>query len=276
MVEQRTELEPQDHNQGTLEQPARAKGSSPRRLRMLMDLFIKTTTGEISLTGKDNLAKLPQGAKIIFATSHNADLDVPIVTSVLSKDFDLAITDISKHRNFTADPISNLGLRIAGQDNFLPIDFKKNNHGQWQPTAFNTKNFENMGRAMQNGKAIVIASHNPSMPQQSESAPGYGAIYLAQITDAYIVPVAVRLHKKAGMAGFRGGIKTLLVKPPADVRIGIPFKPERIENAGEIDAIRRKPADERTEKDRQTFRIATEAIRSQAVQLNKTLEQMSS
>ena len=276
MVEQRTELEPQGHNQGTLEKPARAKGSSPRRLRMLMDLFIKTTTGEINLTGKDNLAKLPQGARIIFATSHNADLDVPIVTSVLSKDFDLAITDISKHRNFTVDPISNIGLRIAGQDNCLPIDFKKNNNGQWQAAPFNTKNFEEMANAMQNGKAIVIASHNPSTSQQSESTPGYGAVYLAQITDAYIVPVAVRLHKKAGMAGFRGGIKTLLVKPPADVQIGTPFKPERIENASEIDAIRRKPADERTEQDRQTFRTATEAIRSQAVQLNKTLEQMSS
>jgi hypothetical protein len=57
---------------------------------------------------------------------------------------------------------------------------------------------------------------------------GYGGVYVAALTDSWILPVTSELDQKAGMYG--GVLKTLSSKPNAHVTIGKPFKLEAIEN----------------------------------------------
>ena len=113
-----------------------------KRLLMAIEAHVKLATGEIRTHGDEHLKEIPADKKVIIATTHISDLDVPIATLKLGKYFDIAITNQSLHHFFLGEPRTNIGIRIAGRENFIPIDTKKIK-GQ-KRGEFNPRNFENV------------------------------------------------------------------------------------------------------------------------------------
>src|SRR6202044_1004644 len=101
---------------------------------------------------------------------------------------------------------------------FLPIDFAGKGADK-RPTAFNPDNFVPMMEAMDKGKAMIIAGHNPSLEGHLEEG-GYGAVYLAEMADATILPVSIDIISTENLGTARNRMKTFLHKPDARVRIG--------------------------------------------------------
>lgn len=62
---------------------------------------------------------------------------------------------------------------------------------------FNPDDTDLMIDALERGKSIIFASHNPLIADSDgapkKSRPGYGAAYLALLTNSPIVPVAVSM-----------------------------------------------------------------------------------
>lgn len=159
---------------------------------------------------------VPTKTPPIFAPTHITDPDIPIATTVLGRlktsagrAFNLAIADQSVHHEPGGEFWVYLGLKIAGPENFFPLDWPKV-EGKKRPR-FNPKNFLPMQAAMVRGKSIVIAAHNPVFTGQLGKG-GHGAVYLAQITGQPIVPIAVDTEKTGA-----------LHRPTARVIIGSPL-----------------------------------------------------
>lgn len=211
------------------------RNSSPLRLRVAMEAMVLAAAGKINLYGRENFDRIPPNSKIIFVTTHVTDFDLPLAFRELSKRYDIKIADISGHRHLTQDPLSYLGEEIAGSGNFASIDYR-GKVGEWRPAQFNPENFRAMRESLESGKAIIIAGHNPTKEGHLPGKPGMGASYLAQITpDSIIVPITVNIKSKngaVGMAGIKNALSTIIHRPPVDITVGEPIKPQEIKIPG--------------------------------------------
>ena len=205
------------------------------RLWLANEIMIKAAVGNIEISGKENLAKIPEGEGVVVMPTHMTDLDVPITIHSVGKNLDLMATNMSVHHKFfgkDGEAVTNFGMHVSGEKNFIPIDFKKDKSGPGGKSAevFNPKNFDPAIKAIKNGKSVLIAAHKP-LPEPAKNLDnvkgGFGGIYSALLADAYILPVTVVLDKNAGMYG--NAIKTVLKRPNASVVIGEPFKLEKVE-----------------------------------------------
>jgi hypothetical protein len=250
--------------------PQNKKKEISQRLWLANELNLKLAVGNIEVKGQKNIASLPPDAKVVVLTTHMTDLDVPLATHAVAKVLDAAVMNLSTHHKFfgpQGEMPTNIGIRVAGKGNFIPIDFHKNEKGQKSPKAFNPENFEPAMAAMEKGKSVLIAAHNPSRePLQTLQGVkgGYGGVYLAEMADAYILPVSVLLDKKSGMHA--NMIKTVLEKPNASVSIGKPFKVEKIEGIEKISEImkKRKSGQKLSEEEIKEFSRLTNALREQS------------
>lgn len=227
--------------EGNFNTPANVKKEIPQRLWLANEAMIKLAVGNIEISGKENINKIPPGAKIVVMGTHLSDIDMPIIIHSIAKDLDVVVANMSVHHKMFGDQSeasTNIGMRIAGKDNFLPLDFKINHkvdekgnkYDDKSAKPFNPENFKPMIEVMEKGKAVLIAAHNPSeKPAKNLDGvkEGYGGVYLAELVDAYILPVTVILDKDAGMHGDE--LNTLKEKPNATVSIGEPFKLEKVE-----------------------------------------------
>lgn len=250
------------------------------RFRFLVDKLVKSAASRTEVTGRENLESLPRNAKVIFATTHITDLDVPAAANALAGDFDLVLGDISQHRHFKVDPITYTGQTLAGRDNFAPIGFHKDAKGNWQADPFDYKDFDPMAKSLENGKAVVIAAHNPSTERQMTDNPGYGAVYLAQkAKDVYIVPVAINIdsHKPVGNANVKNFIETGLARfrTKANVTIGVPYKPEAIDIKAREDILKKRESGQKLdEKDIEVLSTTRSQIKKEATKLMEKLAKM--
>ena len=124
--------------------------TTSKRLLMAIGADVKLATGEMQTHGEERLKEIPPDKKVIIATTHLSDLDVPIATLKLGKYFDIAITNQSIHHSFLRASSMNVGMRISGRKNFIPIDTKKvegKRRGE-----FNPQNFEPMRDALEKVK----------------------------------------------------------------------------------------------------------------------------
>ncbi|MCX6753667.1 MAG: hypothetical protein NTV03_01260 [Candidatus Nomurabacteria bacterium] len=223
------------------------KRQGSMRLWLANESIIKLALGEIKIEGKENIDKIPLNANIVIMSTHLTDLDIPIVIHSIARDLDIAVTNMSVHHKFfgkEGEPSTNIGMRIAGKDNFIPIDYKRDTKGPGNKSAvsFNPNNFETAAESIDKGRAILIAAHKP-LPEAKNSLEnvkgGYGGVYLSQLREnTYILPVTVVLDKAAGMHG--NELDTLKKKPNASVVIGEPFKPEKIPNIEQFSILTKK------------------------------------
>jgi 1-acyl-sn-glycerol-3-phosphate acyltransferase len=210
---------------------------SDERLVKVLELNAKLYADKLTVSGLEHIGEIPPDRKVVLAMSHATDLDIPLAASVLCKYFDIAIVNQSMQQHFFSDPMANLGNRIPGLRHFLPVDYYSIS-GIKKPSKFNPDNFTAMAKKMDEGKTVLIAVHNPSFKGKLERA-GYGATYLADITDAVILPVAVNVRtKKPGEGGMVGHITaTILEHPEIDIRIGEPLDPPGIPGMDEFAAL---------------------------------------
>lgn len=256
-------LKPQ-HGPKDADRQARGE-KTPHRFMLALTAFEKMVLGTVTVEGMERISSIPKDRKVIIATSHASDLDIQLATHALGGYFDLMITNQSLQHTFAKDPMSNIGMRVAGPKNFMPIEYrvannKKNPH-------FKPEDYENMADAMDTGKTMVIAAHNPSKRGQLERG-GYAAAYLAQLTNAVIVPVGVDIHNKgdADIGIAEKPLKVVLNRPDATVRIGEPF------SLGSIEGIQRM-AEIMDKRDRGE-RLNAEEVKEFSL-LNKNLKEKS-
>ncbi|MBI3341618.1 hypothetical protein HY024_00685 [Candidatus Curtissbacteria bacterium] len=212
--------------------PQKEAYKQPRRLRILQRLYRAAYLGETHVNGRDNLDKLKPGVPVIFATTHITKEDVPATAAVVGEKFDTALVVLSGHKSSHDSAGTYLGMKFGGDENFLPVDSFVNRDGQWQLKPFNPDNFVPMIDALEHGRSIVIAAHNPVEDKDNTTLPdkaGYGAVYLAQKTGAQIVPVAVELIGEKPVKQFLGPVKAIFNKPGAHITFGEPYTPEPVE-----------------------------------------------
>ena len=180
---------------------------SPKRLVLALEMLEKFVASKIETKGRENLDKISKGKRVIIACSHISDMDMGMAAYALRNDFDLLITHQSVQTLF-AEPGIALAMKMAGKDNFLPIDWRRSNDGKQGKV--NPNNFIEIAKSVErSGKTPLVAAHNPSKKWQLEKG-GYGAVMLAQYEeDAIILPVGVNVMSEnpVGMAESR--IKTL-------------------------------------------------------------------
>lgn len=158
---------------------------SSRRFMAAIDANLKMTVGEVRVEGREHLSEIPPGKKVIIVTTHISDVDIPVAASVLGREFDVAVTNMPTQHSFLKDPAIHTAIRIAGKDNFIPIDFSQENFGK-------------MKSALESGRAVIVAGHAPSREWKLERG-GYGAAYLANVVDdAIILPVTMNTLAEDG------------------------------------------------------------------------------
>lgn len=237
---------------------------SSKRLMLAIEANLKLVTKEIKVYGEDHIKNIPQGKKVIIATTHISDLDLPIVATVLGKYFDIAITNQSLHHSFLAEPSINMAMKVAGKENFIPIDYNKVD-GE-KKGFFNPDNFEIMSEALKNGKAIIIAAHNPAKNWKLPKG-GYGVAYLSDITDDVIIlPVTVNLESSEPIGMADNMVKNIIEKPVASVYINEPIELEKIPGLEELSQITDK---------RKEGKILNHDERNRFSELKKLLENQS-
>lgn len=248
-----------------------------QRLWLANEAALKFAVKDIELKGKENIKAIPPGAKVVIMTTHLTDLDVLLAIHAVARDLNVAVMNESVHHNFFGEQgefTTSLGLRVAGKNSFIPIDFKKTASGAKAPKAFNPENFEPAAKAVEEGKAVLIAAHNPSQkPLQNldNVRGGYGGVYLSLLTDAYILPVTVVLDRATGMyvPALEKIKKMKEDRPNASVVIGKPFKLEKvpeIKRFGEL-TKKRKTGSELTDEERTEFSKLADVLREKSEEI---------
>lgn len=227
------EVEKINHPKNQLELSKTPK--TPRRLmaalRASLELCISNTT-TIPITGLENLEVVPPDKHLIIATSHISDIDLQTAVYVLGRYRQILITNQSTQHHLNQDPVTRIGIAIAGKRSFRPITHQKK-EGQTKGS-FNPADYPPMVDDLNQGATIALAAHNPAYDGILPDRAGIGAVYLAQLADpkkTVILPVAVVLtpdknivaHKKTDL------IKNLFNRPRAEVRIGKPISLEKLD-----------------------------------------------
>lgn len=197
----------------------------PGNFNKLMKLITESAIQQPAVEGLQNLAEIPPNQQVVFAVSHLSDVDVPAAASALSlyRPIDVVIL-----RTGAIDLKQIPFIKLAGKHHFHTIDNTFNLKTQTPHTRFNADNFQEMKEAMSKGRDIVIAVHKPTRDGKLSGNPGIGSIYLAQMADALIVPVALDIHseKPIGMAyDLIGTLRRIIkrVRPKATLSIGKPM-----------------------------------------------------
>jgi 1-acyl-sn-glycerol-3-phosphate acyltransferase len=247
---------------------------TPRRLMFMLEKLAQLQVGKIDVRGKENISKIPKDKKVIIATSHISDVDLPLVAYVLGNDFNIAITDQSVHHSIKEEWHTYLAVKATGEKSFIPLDVYKDETGK-KHSKFNPENFEPMQTALSDGKSLVIAAHNPSYEGELEKG-GYGAVYLAGLDpDTVILPVAVNLKSKKSISA-KNPLQAFVEKPDAEVAIGEPIVIGDIPNLQIIKSVmaKRKNKESVSSEERQEFFKVTKILDGESNKLMQRLSTM--
>lgn len=211
----------------------KVRKKSSFRLMVSLGVFLKLTIGRINVYGRNHLDQIPQGKKVIIATTHTSDLDLAIVAKILGHDFDIVLTHMSIHtslkKSLQAFDPTIFGIYLAGRHNFLPVGYiqKKNENGQIERAGqIRLEDFQAMQVALQKGKTVVLAAHNPTFDGKLPIHAGFAAIRLAQLVEnSVVLPVAVKIGDGKKPLGILSNmIETMFKRPRVSVFIGAPLE----------------------------------------------------
>lgn len=256
--------QPDIHSEVIPHMKTREKKETSGRFLKGVELHVGSVIGNIEVLGREHLSDIPADAKVVIVVSHISDYDLPIAIQTLGHDFDIVVTTQSTNLNFTENPSGFITSKIAGTDNFLPVDYTKTKEGK--AAEFNPDNFVPMADALEHGKEIVIAAHNPTTNGVLGGG-SVGPIYLSQISGALILPVAVNLKtdEALGIDGINK-MKTMIQRPDAQVYIGKPLHLESIDGIENIKKLmdKRESGEKLSVEERAQFHDAVLALRSQS------------
>ncbi|MBI2596591.1 hypothetical protein HYW41_00305 [Candidatus Daviesbacteria bacterium] len=226
----------------TIKDMAEGVGGGPeapgqRRFDVLMGLNKSLVFRVSEVLGAEDLGEIPAHLPLIIATSHFSDADVQTVESVLRPQLKkvrpghgLGITLQSD--NFR-DLRTALPIKLVGKEHFFPLDAYPDEETGHLRFRFNPENFDKMTEALQKGTDLIISAHEPlsnitGLSWELPGKSGLGAAYLAQRTNATLLPVAVDIQtdQPVAMSADVGGTIKRLIKgqrPKVRVIIGQPF-----------------------------------------------------
>lgn len=211
---------------------------------------------EKNVEGFDNLEKLSPNEAVIIATSHSTGYDFPLIINALGKKLDFVVADQSTHHEPDHEIASYLSQKIAGSNNFVPVSYSW--HGDVKsPDPFNPKDAEPMVEALNNGRSVMVAAHNPLIVEANgESRPpktGYLAGYLASLSGHRVLPIGVDYEPVKDSK-----------KYDATVHIGEPFMPQNLTDAQEISELfdKRKNGEKLTSEEISEFHEELNHLRS--------------
>lgn len=250
------------------------------RLMLALRVFLKIILGSISVRGRNRLQNIPPGKKVIIATTHTSDLDLAIVTKALGHDFDLKLTHMSIHTSLkksiqALDP-TIIGIYLAGRNNFLPVSYTqtRGEDGKIQRAGqIRKEDFQAMQNALDKGKTIVLAGHNPTFDGKLPKHAGFAAVRLAQLVEnSVVLPVSVKIGTGDKPLGIVGNLlQTMLIRPHVNISIGAPmeFNDREAKIGGDI--IEAKVTGKsREEKARKAFFLQTDRLMQSLTSLSKT------
>ncbi|OGH02253.1 MAG: hypothetical protein A2798_03975 [Candidatus Levybacteria bacterium RIFCSPHIGHO2_01_FULL_37_17] len=268
-------MEPNSEN---LPKPPQLEIQPRSRFRTGIELMIKPVVKSPKVEGLDHLKEINPGERAIFATSHLSDTDPVIGAAIISKFRQVDLASLQ-----TNQEAFGFALNLIGRERFHNVANTFDNEKMMPRTSFEPTNYEEMKQAMEQGRDVVIAAHKPSRDWRLPDNAGVGDVYLAHLTDAPVIPVAVDIHSEtqAGMAAeFGKTIRRALSgkRPEVTVRIGAPIKfdkidPNNLKDAGMIlmgkrDELRQDEA--RYQKALTTY----EVLRQQSEQVLSAISQM--
>ena len=218
---------------------------SPKRFSISVEMMTKLFS-EFNVEGKENIENIPEGKRIILATTHTSDFDIPLAAAALSRDMKLVITHISYQEEFfksiKASDVTIGSILVAGRKNFLPIRYVRDkNRAMGRQGQMNPEDMENIVSAMDEGNAAIIAAHNPVFDDKLPDKPGFAAIRVAQLAgkDAIVVPISVQIGDQSERGRSKPG-NVIKNRPEAKVVIGKPLTfddPEANIAGDKIDSI---------------------------------------
>lgn len=231
----------------------RKKSTLGERALNLLPLF------NLKTEGTEHLQEIPEGAHVIYATSHLSNLDMPLAIAALAKEGvrNLRLTESSVHEELFRDPLGYLGRFLAGgPKNSMSISYVGGMGPQSRGT-FNPNDYNPMKDTLLQGDGLVVAAYYDPKHQEKEyrlpNKGGYAAAYLANITpNTFIVPVAVDTHSDKPMNTPDVWILERIKKghlPEVNIRIGKPLLPQKIEGIEDFGEIikQRKELDPQTD-----------------------------
>lgn len=193
---------PQPHVEKTLE-------SRTRRLATVCKASLKTMFSEVKVSGHQNLEKIPKDRPIIFATTHLSNTDVTIAASELAKEYNIKIVQASTHDYPMQSPSGYISKIVGGSENFISIRTKKVNGKE--KGFFRPEDYDPMVEHLKKGPVLMAAYYNSDRKyvdngsQKDVVLPekgGVGAIWLAQKSNAVIIPTAIDINKRLAVVHF--------------------------------------------------------------------------
>jgi hypothetical protein len=200
------------------------------RFRKACELAVHNLFGEFVVerttdTGEDRITQLRErfpNRPVIIVASHISDMDVAAAVTALGKDFDFQIT--SESLNFEKWPQWAM-FSALGMDRFSSLDYKEGEEKAGKSGRFNPANFEAIKAKMHSGRTPWIAIH-PFAPEGKMRHAKIGPIFLAQISEAVILPVALDVQGATGsmekdplqvVKQLRAGMATFRIGEPIDL-----------------------------------------------------------
>jgi len=270
MPENKEETKPQQNVSGLLENQEK-----PEAIVKKLEYFLKAQFGKIEVKGRENFDLIPKDRHVIFAPTHLSNFDVPISIYSVGQHFRLMVGGASTHLKFSENPTGFIGDRLAGKENFIPIKHKKDEKGV-ERGRFNPEDLENLKTAFEEKKALMVSAYYSG--EEKNSLPdkgGYGVVYLAEIADALIVPIAVDIKSKEKTEMQKNIVKAIFSFPDAQVNIGKPINLPKIEGIERLKEIWGKRKTDRLSKEEtEEFHRLSQQLREQSDLVMKKLAEL--
>jgi len=216
---------------------------TPLRLRLALEAQIRLLSKNFEIIGEENLAVIRDilekepDAKFIIAPSHFSDLDVSAAGKAFGNDLDLQIT--------TESLLPEQHKIIPGKENFTSLDFKEDDNSK--RGVFNPENFIAIKEKMNEGKTPWFAIHEFSRETQMEQAK-IGAVYLAELTNAYVIPSALEIKGKNFKLDENGSaLGQLKNRLDLSYHIGKPFRLEKFDVSPIASILKKRERGEKLE-----------------------------
>lgn len=221
---------PQEQNVNTTNSMEVSTGLPPRRkISRLVRVPSEFTIKRPSIEGLQHLSEVPPNKPLVVATTHLSDVDVTAVAAAINEYRNVGIASQTSNQT---DPVMKIGIKAIGKEHFFGVK----NYKQKGPYryVFDPNDYDIMKKAMaEEGRAMVIAAHKPVYDLKLPGNPGLGAVYLAQLTDAMILPVAldIQSNRPTGNSDDAlGAFKRFFLRqrPRSRIIIGKPFELDKI------------------------------------------------
>ncbi len=245
---------------------------TPESVRFGSDMFMKQCR-EIQVDGKDDLeefqAEHPDD-NFVIAGTHFTGLDVHATLSLLGDRFDVQVTGESLAKDI---PAVKFMINQIGSDRFTPLDYEQEEGKLKKVGIFNPDNFDDLVEKMNDGRTPWMAIH-PYTRERGMGKARTGSVYLAQRTNAWIVPTALYLeggpmNLETPVDSFGQLQARVLGRTKAHYAVGEPIQFESIPNIHIIDLVVRKMHNDEpvTSEERKQFLEVRQTLKQQAKEL---------